>query len=136
MCCIIKLSSRKYLLPTCSCFRYLPSRHTSIFFKDDIFLLDMPLYSLKTTNAILNASYKVGKASQSFPFLSHLEVTILYTRVQGHRTCTVWLHVVDKLIIPPPLSELHKYTHHALRLGEYICAIHLPGVEYYKNIYR
>ena len=65
----------------------------------------MLLYSLKTTNAILNASYKAGKASQSFPFLCHLEVTILYTHVPEVTARAVWLHVVDKFITPPPLSE-------------------------------
>ena len=62
----------------------------------------MLLYSLKMTNAVTIASYKAEKASQSFPFLCHLEVTILlHACARGHRTCAVWLHMVDKFIIPP-----------------------------------
>ena len=41
----------------------------------------MSLYFLKTTNAILNASYKVGKASQSLPFFATLRSQYYYAHV-------------------------------------------------------
>ena len=53
--------------------------------------LAMPLYSLKTANAILNASYKAGKARRLFPFSVILRSQYYYTHVlevTTHAQCT------------------------------------------------
>ena len=62
-----------------SCDIYCPP--ASLLGVSDIFFLAMSLYSLKTTNAILNASYKAGKASRSFPSPAILTSQYYYTHV-------------------------------------------------------
>ena len=74
----------------------------------------------------------------SLPYWGHNINTTAHMCLRSpyiHSACKVWLHMGSKFIIPPLVGVYQKYmyTHYilgfALRLGEYISAIHFPSVE-------